>query len=198
MKRECGTYMDVCISIYFKTLCVNVHVYVYTCVWIRIIQARKPLWRWSWLIPGKTPQPDCSVPCPVECWALPDVKKFSWYWIGTFFPAPCDCCLCPTTMHLWGQSDIHTNEYIWAHTHICTQTHTQGFFCPSSVHLKDNKQVESCSGPGQLFLFLVNSKQLWGGSGISFLLLLSHSSRSFVLFRHMPPSWLGTWHFFPL
>lgn len=123
MKRECPTYMHISISIYFKTLYVNVHVYVYTCVWIRIIQARKPLWRWSCLIPGKTAQPDCSGPCPVECQALPDVKKFSWYWIGIFFPAPCDCCLCPTPCTS-EDSLTYTQMSISGHTHTYAHRHT--------------------------------------------------------------------------
>lgn len=122
-ERMC--HIHACIYIHIiKTLYVNVHLCVYTRVWIRIIQASKPLWRWSCLIPGQTAQPDCSDPCPVKCQTLPDVKKFSWCGIGIFFPAPCDWCLCPATTHHWGQSDIHTSEDIWAHTHTSKHTHT--------------------------------------------------------------------------
>lgn len=129
-----------CIYIHiYKILYVNVHVYVYTCVWIRIIQASKPLWRWSCLSPGQTAQPDCSGPCPVKCQALPDVKKSSWYGIGIFFPAPRDCCLCPTTMHLWGQSDTHMSENIWAQTQPYKHTHKVSFVLPLCIWERTSK-----------------------------------------------------------
>lgn len=121
MKRECATYMHICIFIYFKSLCVSVPVYVYTYIWIRIIQVGKPLWRWSCLIPGKTAQPDCSGPCPVKSWALPDVKKFSWLEFSFLHLVTAASVLPPCTSE---DSLTYARMSTSADTHVCTYKHT--------------------------------------------------------------------------